>query len=795
LRLEPWPPGPWTLPRLKSKGNETMLIGELKKILVVFCLLCLNGVAPALDEATPDPTGNRLATKGYSEVLRTEDCATNLERDLDQFTQHLKSGAFEETQAIFTENASTEWIFDGTSATEPLVENIVSTAWGTSPRTPLTPRQWIARWRESIGTWTKLEDVSLALSDVTFDSKVCARGRAKLNLDIRGTDKAGATNWITCRTEIAFLSKLRGFRIFSLRVESSQRLLTSRPPFEEIASKVGIEYQMYDFPIETRFQWGWQGIAAADVNGDGWIDLFIPSTPRNFLFINNRKGSFEDRSKEWGLMHPHGGTGPLFFDMDNDGDQDLFVGFVSETGLKLFENTGDRFVDVSESAGIAREVFAYSAAAADVDGDGLLDFHVCCYNDYGPEVPSHWYAANNGTTNQFFHNLGSGRFEECASTRGLAGSGWSFAASFADIDGDGDADLYVANDHGENNLLVNDGKGNFTDHTQASGSRDFGQGMGVDWGDVDDDGDLDLYISNIHSTAGGRLLDGIASQPFAGERERSLASLARGNVLLLNDGGQFRRFQSGAESSGWSWGSRFFDHNNDGSLDLYVTNGFISGKTRVKSNSMYWRHILLSTPGSPPLVSERAGNHEYFKRQLDAVFKRGLSFAGFQRNHLFVNRGGGRLLDISGVSGCDSIEDGRGAAIADFDNDGDLDLCIHNVRGSRHQFFANRRGQDQHWISLRLIGSESNRDAVGAKIFVEVDGKLRFRDIRAGSGFVSCSDRRVHIGLGSSNQTGPVTIIWPTGKTQKLDPLPANGFYEIEEGQAGARRIQLGRED
>ena len=213
------------------------------------------------------------------------------------------------------------------------------------------------------------------------------------------------------------------------------------------------------------------------------------------------------------------GSGVLFLDFDNDGDADLFFAAVGRQVLleNRFVPDGElRFWDVSEKAGVDREAVGFSAVAADVNGDGLTDIYVCSYNRYGTVMPNSWYEATNGTPNLLLLNRGDGTFDEAAAEWGVADSRWSYAAGFVDIDEDGDQDLYVANDFGENALYRNDGD-RFVDAAERSGVVDPGFGMGVSFGDYDNDGDLDLHVTNMSSTAGQP--DPPAALP-AGARDR-----------------------------------------------------------------------------------------------------------------------------------------------------------------------------------------------------------------------------------------------------------------------------------
>jgi hypothetical protein len=249
----------------------------------------------------------------------------------------------------------------------------------------------------------------------------------------------------------------------------------------------------------------------------------------------------------------------------------------------IYQTVGGTLVDVTRESGLECRGPAMSVVAADVNGDGFLDFYVCMYRDETQddpdapqEVPRDVAGARNGFGNQLWINQGNGTFKEEAAKRGVRDTGWSLDAAFADYDGDGKPDLFLANDYGESRLYHNRGDGTFEDVTVKSGARDVGFGMGVTWVDYDGDGNLDLYVSNMYSTAGNRILErGPGRLPK--ERFEKLKKMASGNTLFRNNGdGTFTNVTQamGVGRAGWAWSSAAYDYDNDGWPDLYVANGF-----------------------------------------------------------------------------------------------------------------------------------------------------------------------------------------------------------------------------
>jgi hypothetical protein len=332
---------------------------------------------------------------------------------------------------------------------------------------------------------------------------------------------------------------------------------------------------------------GWQGLAIADINGDGLDDIYVsqPGGLPNRLFVQNPDGTATETSAAANVDWLESSHGSLFIDLDNDGDQDLLAGV--DHGVLIQENDGSGVFKPRGSLHLPAAI-PYSIAAADYDNDGDLDFYVCCYNRrresnqhlvFARPVPYH--DANNGGRNALFRNEGSFRFSHQTKRVGLDENNrrFSYAATWEDYDDDGDADLYVANDFGRNNLYRNDG-GRFVDVSKTAGVEDISPGMSASWGDYDNDGKMDLYISNMFSSAGNRITS--QSRFHAGTKAETRAQFrrhARGNTLLRNLGNG--RFEDVSENAGvvigrWAWGSRFIDLNNDGWQDLLVTNGFIT---------------------------------------------------------------------------------------------------------------------------------------------------------------------------------------------------------------------------
>jgi hypothetical protein len=352
--------------------------------------------------------------------------------------------------------------------------------------------------------------------------------------------------------------------------------------FSEVSAPAGVSVRLPAYGTPGNSGFAWHGAAAGDVNGDGWIDLFVTGREHSFLYLNEGSGRFRDASRDAGLEALATGTGPLLVDYDNDGDLDVFIAAVGPQVLLENRLVPDRrlhFEDVSLEAGVAVTATGFGAAAADVNSDGRVDLYVASYNAYGRVTPNSWTAATNGTPNLLFVSQPEGGFREEAARWGVNDRRWSYAAVFADLTDDGRPDLYVVNDFGEKGLFVHQGT-SFRDEARERGVLDTGNGMGVALGDYDNDGRLDLHCTNMSSTAGNRILGRML--PGARPADHVLVKLASGNSLFESlGGGRFRDVTAvvGGLSGAWAWGGGFLDVDNDGNEDLYTPNGFISGRS------------------------------------------------------------------------------------------------------------------------------------------------------------------------------------------------------------------------
>jgi enediyne biosynthesis protein E4 len=511
-------------------------------------------------------------------------------------------------------------------------------------------------------------------------------------------------------------------------------------------------------------------VSVTDVDNDNWPDLYFTNSrfgASNALYLNNRDGTFHDIAAQTGVaaLNRAGegvSMGAVWGDYDNDGLEDLFI---SKWGYQqLLRNAGNgKFEDVSAASGLRRWMNSTGAVWLDFDRDGLLDLYVTGYfrsdidfwNLRSTRIMQHsWEFASNGGKNLLFKNGGNGRFVDVTDSLGVGSTRWTLAAAAADLNDDGWPDLYLANDYGPEELYLNR-EGKRFELARAGLQDDSKSGMAVALGDVYNRGRHDVFVTNI------------SEKGF----------LFQGNNLRVNFLKELDRFDEVASSvvadAGWAWGAQFGDLNNDGLLDLVIANGFIS----ADSTRSYW-YAMSKIAGAQGNIFEDA-------RNWPAIGKASLS--GFERSRVLLNRGPDGFVDVAEEAGVTDRLDGRGVAMADLSNRGMLDVIIANQNGRALLYRSpspdGSGGQgvrSGHWLELKLVGSRSNRSAIGAEVTVEFGNVRQRQVVDGGSGFCSQNDRRLHFGLGYA-RPGRVIIRWPSGHEQIVDGLRADQLHVLTE--------------
>jgi enediyne biosynthesis protein E4 len=506
-------------------------------------------------------------------------------------------------------------------------------------------------------------------------------------------------------------------------------------------------------------------VSIVDFDRDGWPDIYVTDSAigsRNHLYRNNHDGTFTDVAEQMGVAdvnQPGTGVsmGAVWGDYDNDGYEDLFL--IKWGRPELFHNDdGHGFTRVTDQAGLPQWINANTAVWFDYDNDGKLDLFV---GGYYPEDVDLWHLrntrmmpdsfeyANNGGRKYLFHNLGNGRFEEVSAKAGIVSRRWALAAAAADLSGTGYSDLFVANDYGVSELYLND-HGHFHEAGKEAGVGFAPKsGMNVSFADIFDQGKFSIYVSNISE-------EGV---------------LIQGNNLWVPKSGATLKYDNlardlGVELGGWSFGAQFGDLNNDGNLDLYLVNGYIS----LDRRRSYWYDFSKVAGGNSSIIGD-AANWPAFD---------GRSLSGYQQKRVWLNDGAGRFIDVAQAVGATDTYDGRSVALADLWNTGALDVVVANQRGPL-LVYKNTVAPGNDWIEFALEGTKSNRSAIGAQIMLYWDGKEQLQQVSGGSGFASQNDRRIHFGLGKNPQIEKAVIRWPSETVQTLNDLVPNRLYPVKE--------------
>jgi len=530
--------------------------------------------------------------------------------------------------------------------------------------------------------------------------------------------------------------------------------------FTDVTARAGIHFVHNSGRTGKKFlpETMGSGVAWFDADGDGWPDLlFINSkdwTPRGrkslpALYRNNHDGTFTDITAGSGLDVEMYGMGVAVGDYDNDGRDDVYI--TALDGDHLFHNEGHgKFRDVTKAAGIHNASFGTSAAWLDYDRDGKLDLFVANYVQWTSKADL-WCSLDGatksyctpesykGTSSKLYHNLGNGKFEDVTDKAGVGDpKSKSLGVAVLDYNGDGWPDLFVTNDTQPNKLYRNNRNGTFTDEGMSAGVA-FGEdgvargAMGVDAADYDRSGRPALLVGNFSNQMLG-LYHNEGTGLFVDEAPSS--TVGRASLLTL------------------TFGAFFFDYDLDGYPDIFAANGHIEEEIgRVQPKIQY---------KEPPLLFHNLG-----KGQFENVTSR----MGTAFNRPVV---------------------ARGAAYADYDRDGDLDIVVTTNDGPAY-LFRNDGGNRNHWITMRLVGRKSNRDGIGAVVRVTSKSGKQWNMVRSGSSYCSQSDLALTFGLGSDSSVDSIEIEWPSGETQKLGGVPANQFLTIDETAGIVARSGPGR--
>ncbi len=531
-----------------------------------------------------------------------------------------------------------------------------------------------------------------------------------------------------------------------------------RLSFEEVAHSAGLRFRHFPAPRKSLLPEDMgSGLAWGDYDQDGDPDLYLVNFSgsildesaeqsgggRSALFRNDGGGRFSDVSRESGVDVSSFGQGACWGDYDDDGDLDLYSTAFGPN--HLFRNNGNgTFATVTDEAGVDDESFSAGCSWGDYDRDGRVDLYVCNYvrftysaadrelasNQYGSVIP---YTINPSSyppePNRLFRNNGDGTFVDVANEAGVANpDGRSLQASWFDFDGDGNVDLYVANDVSENGVFRNLGNGRFDDIGASSMAADYRGAMGLAVGDVDHDGDLDLFVTHWIAQENA-LFENMYSEDWKD---------AEGNRRLF--------FMDGADLEGLGqislpmvgWATGFDDFDNDGHLDLWVVNG----------------STLEMSEDTSKMVPQ---NMHIFRQKPTEGFFEGAGEACEVLNRPFV---------------------GRGGASADFDGDGRIDLAIM-VHGEAPLLLRNTATAHGHWLGVRLRQTGANTHALGALVTVRSGENLQTAQVGTGGSYLSQHHSDLHFGLADSTKVDELVILWPDGFRERLADIEVDRIMEI----------------
>ncbi|HLO04496.1 MAG TPA: CRTAC1 family protein [Symbiobacteriaceae bacterium] len=538
--------------------------------------------------------------------------------------------------------------------------------------------------------------------------------------------------------------------------------------YRDVTRDLGIKFThlkpTFDPKVENIMTWlnsVGASVAAVDYNGSGCQSLYVTNSgegSKNAFYRNNCNGTFTEVAAELGLadLNQDGvSVSSAWGDYNNSGCPSLYL--LKWGHSALFRNNCDgTFTNVTKEAGVGYVGNPVKAVWFDFNRDSCLDLYVGTY--FRPETDL-WHLsdtrimhndferAKNGGHNLLYQGDCQGMFTEVGASLGVDDSGWTLATGASDLNGDGWPDLYNANDFGPDSLYINQEGKRFVRMTQTNGvGDDTHKGMNIDSADLFNDGHPALYVSNI-------------SKP---------RYILEGNtVWLLGADGKWTNVapDRGLQNCGFSWGARFFDANNDSRLDVVVTNGFVSG---TKTDYWYELGTLATTPGQ---VVEDAANWPPIGKK---------SLSGDEHKCLFIQQADGKFKDVAVPAGLTSTATGRGVAVVDLFNRGQLDLVLAN-QGAPLQVYRNE-STPNNWLTLRLIGrAPSNRDALGARLLLTTGQVQQSREAISDSSHGAQGDARIHFGLGNADKIDRLEIRWPSGRTQVLTEIAINQILTLEE--------------
>jgi len=508
-------------------------------------------------------------------------------------------------------------------------------------------------------------------------------------------------------------------------------------------------------------------VSVCDFDNDGWNDFYVTNSrynSKNSLYHNQKDGSFIDVAPGYGLadLNKKGtGTsmGSVWADFNNDGYEDILIYKWGKP--ELFKNEqGKSFTNITSNSGLPGWINSNTAIWFDYNSDGNIDLFI---GGYFPEDIDMWNIehtsiltesfeySQNGGRNFLMENSGKGRFIDISLKSGIESTRWTLAAGAADINADGYPELIVANDYGVDEFYINDnGEGFIEEGVSTNIGFSPKSGMNVSLGDVQNEGKLGIYISNI--TEDGILLQGNNLWIPSAEIEKT---------SYIN-----QAVAKGIVNGGWSYGAQFGDLNNDGFNDLYVANGYISAQKGMD----YWYDYSKVTGGNSAIISDI--------KNWPAM--NGRSQSGYQKNKIWISQKSHYFEDASEFVTDNQSYDSRAVAFGDLWNRGVLDVIVAN-QNNKLLILKNTVNAEHNWIAFMLEGTLTNKSAIGATVKVFWDGQVQTQIVSGGMGFSSQNQRRLQFGLGKANQVDKVQILWPSGSMQEILNPEIGKLHQVKE--------------
>jgi FG-GAP-like repeat len=541
-----------------------------------------------------------------STTARGDEWETTRETVIDpinsEFHRHLpnylKARELEEILSLYATDSGTGLLWEGVRPIYTQKEE-ETLRWGARTGT----ERLRDRYQHILDLFSTVDKAELRIWRIHWEQADAEGYPADVRLIVRGTRTDGALAQLDQHMRVHIALRGKDWRITQEDVTARELVARHHPRFETATEEAQVR-NVHTNAGSPSFRivggiTSSAGSAVADADGDGCEDVFLPGDPDATLYKNNCDSTFTDVTEQWGIPHPFPAvaTGAVFFDYDNDGRPDLFVAAVKGHD-RLFHNVqtndGPRFLDVTEQAGIPRGDWSSMPTVADFDHDGFLDVYVVRMGDQENDSPRPNYEASNGLPNILLRNNHNGTFTDVTSAAGVADRGWGLAGAWGDYDNDGWPDLYVANEYGFSVLYRNNGDGTFENVSEKSGARIRAAGMSVAWGDYDGDGNLDLYVSAMYANSRWALfhpdfpapvpwyyrLLGLFTSEVKRRSDQIIEDGTRGSTLLHSNGdGTFTEVTdaAGVRDGQWGWGAEFFDYDNDGRLDIFAQNGFVTG--------------------------------------------------------------------------------------------------------------------------------------------------------------------------------------------------------------------------